>query len=66
LDWHEVNGVKLPFEVRSTGDFHGTSEHGETFDRAEGKTKVLEYQIDVPVDNSVFAPPPSSVKRAVK
>ncbi len=65
-DWRDVNGVKLPFEIRSTGDFHGTSEHGSTFRRGETVTTVLEYQVDVPVDEGVFMPPPKSVKEALK
>lgn len=66
LDWRAVNGVRLPFEVRSSGDFHGTSQHGSTFDRGEVVTTVLEYQIDVPVDESVFAPPLASIKETLK
>lgn len=43
-DWREVDGVKLPFEIK----------------QKEGVTKILDCQIDADIDDSVFAPLPGS------
>ncbi|MCI0402861.1 MAG: hypothetical protein L0212_04980 [Acidobacteria bacterium] len=48
-DYREVSGIKVPFSIRRK--LSGTQ-----------VTRVLEYQINVPVDDAVFAPPPDKGK----
>ena len=45
-DWRDVDGVKVPFEIR-----------GKT-----SITRILNYQINADIDDSVFTPPPDSLK----
>jgi hypothetical protein len=48
-DWRAVDGVKVPFEIREN----------------EATRKVIGFQINADIDDSVFAPPPDSIKYAV-
>jgi hypothetical protein len=65
-DWRRVQSVMLPFESRQVTASNGQDDHGDTYWQWESITRVIEYQIDTPVDVGVFAPPLSSVKRTVK
>ena len=66
-DWREVNGIKLPFEIHYTEDLMGGAGiHNDLFERSEGQSRILEWRMDVSLEQAVFDPPPGSVTQEIQ